>query len=284
MMAVMTDPSPCGNSGSGTSVPNTPGTDAVEALRAESAELDALVAALTTADWNRPTPAPGWTVAHQIGHLTWSDTVAALAMTSPEEFAPMVDAVLADGSTVVDDGAAELARLDTHDLLHRWRAGRETLADLLARADPAARIAWFGPPMSSRSMITARLMETWAHGTDIADTLGVPRTPTARLRDIAHLGVRTRDFAHRLHGRPVPDVEFRIELEAPDGNTWIWGSPDATERVAGPALDFCLVVTQRRTLDGTALQVSGDQARDWLTIAQVFAGRPTRTGDRRVEP
>ena len=42
-------------------------------LRAESADLDSMVAGLTTEGWARPTPAPGWTIAHQIAHLTWTD-------------------------------------------------------------------------------------------------------------------------------------------------------------------------------------------------------------------
>ena len=31
---------------------------------------------------------------------------------------------------------------------------------------------WYGPSMSARSFVTARLMETWAHGMDVADALG----------------------------------------------------------------------------------------------------------------
>lgn len=248
-------------------------------LRAEGDELDALVADLDAAAWNRSTPAAGWTVAHQVGHLAWSDGIAALAMTSPAEFAPLVEPTVADGSPVVDDAAAEFAALPPDRLLARWRAGRIALAEQLDRAGPKDSIGWFGPPMSPRSMATARLMETWAHGTDIAGALGVVRTPTARLRDIAHLGVRTRDFAYRLHGHDVPGVEFRVELDAPDGgDPWTWGPEEAAERVAGPAQDFCLVVTQRRRQEQTALQVDGDLAREWLGLAQVFAGRPTRTG------
>lgn len=265
----MTEPAAIG---SGAPQPAT----TVDHLRAEGDELDALVAGLSPDRWRLPTPAVGWSIAHQIGHLTWSDEVAASAMTSPADFAPMVGPVLADGSTVVDVAAAELASLGPDDLLGRWRSGRLALADLLDAADPGATIPWFGPPMSPRSMATARLMETWAHGTDVADALGLDRTPTGRLRDIAHLGVRTRDFAHRLHGEPVPQTPFRIELEAPEGGTWTWGPDDAEERITGPAADFCLVVTQRRRLERTDLRVVGDQARRWLTFAQVFAGRPTR--------
>ena len=132
-------------------------------------------------------------------------------------------------------------------------------------------------------------METWAHGQDIADTLGVTRAPTARLRHVAHLGVSTFAFTHTLHGLDTPAEPVRVELEAPDGAHWTWGAPDAADRVTGTALDFCLVVTQRRHLDDTALRVTGSTARGWLAIAQAYAGRAGegRTPDssaRRPEP
>jgi uncharacterized protein (TIGR03084 family) len=62
---------------------------------------------------------------------------------------------------------------------------------------------------------------------------------------------------------------------APSGaDTWTWGDPSAANTVRGPALDFCLVVTQRRHVDDTALDVQGDAAREWISIAQAFAGPP----------
>jgi uncharacterized protein (TIGR03084 family) len=123
-------------------------------------------------------------------------------------------------------------------------------------------------------MATARLMETWAHGQDVADALGVRREPTGRLRDIAHLGVRTRDFAYRINQLEPPADEFRVELTGPDGEDWAWGPAGADQRVAGPAEGFCLVVTQRRELGDVDLTVTGEEAARWLTIAQAFAGPP----------
>jgi uncharacterized protein (TIGR03084 family) len=128
--------------------------------------------------------------------------------------------------------------------------------------------------MSARSAVTARIMETWAHGQDIADTFGVLRRPTDRLRHIAHLGVSTIGFTFRLHDRPAPDVPIRVELRAPSGIRWTWGDEDAADRVEGSALDFCLTVTQRRHVGDTALSVHGRVAREWIGIAQAFAGAP----------
>jgi uncharacterized protein (TIGR03084 family) len=128
--------------------------------------------------------------------------------------------------------------------------------------------------MSAASMATARLMETWAHGQDVHDALGVPREPSDRLRHVAHIGVRTRDFAYLVRDLPVPSEQFRVELTAPSGEVWTWGPADAANRVRGPALDFCLLVTQRVHRSDTALVADGADAEQWLGIAQAFAGPP----------
>ena len=128
--------------------------------------------------------------------------------------------------------------------------------------------------MSAAAMATARLMETWAHGQDVADALGARRVPTARLRHVAHIGVRARDYAYRAHGRTPPDVPLHVALTGPDGQAWAWGPADAADRVTGPALDFCLLVTQRRHRADLALTATGPDADAWLDIAQAFAGPP----------
>ena len=252
--------------------------DLLEDLAAESGALDALLAPLEDAAWRTPTPAPGWTVAHQIAHLAWTDRVAALAARDPEAFHVMLTAALQEsGIGFVDQEAERGAQQTPAELLAAWRAGRHDLATALPEVPPGAKLPWFGPPMGAATMATARLMETWAHGQDVADALGVKREPTARLKNVAHLSVRTRDFAYIQRGLPVPDSEFRIELTAPDGSLWTWGPETAAERVSGPALDFCLLAAQRRHRDDLAVQVVGDQADQWLDIAQVFAG-PSGSG------
>jgi uncharacterized protein (TIGR03084 family) len=174
----------------------------------------------------------------------------------------------------VDEGAERLAETPPAELLAEWRGTRARLHDELRRVDHGRKLPWFGPPMSAASMATARLMETWAHGLDVADALGVTRPATARLRSIAHIGVRTRDFAFTVHGLPVPSEPFRVELTAPDGSTWSWGPDDAAQRVTGAAEDFCMLVTQRRPRAQLDVTAAGDDAATWLTIAQAFAGPP----------
>jgi uncharacterized protein (TIGR03084 family) len=164
------------------------------------------------------------------------------------------------------------------DLLAEWRARRDDLAAAAAGAAPDARIEWYGPSMGLRSFLTARLMECWAHGQDVVDAVdesGATRPATDRLRHVAQLGVITRGWSYRVRGRDVPDVEVRVELTAPSGATWTWGDPSAIERVTGPAEGFCLVITQRRHVDDTHLVTTGAAVREWMEIAQAFAGAAT---------
>ncbi|GAA2371115.1 TIGR03084 family metal-binding protein [Streptomyces cuspidosporus] len=250
-------------------------TDAVLGdLLAEGEELDGLVAGLAEEDWATPTPAEGWTVAHQIAHLAWTDERAAQAATDPAGFAAEVRKAAADPDTFVDEAAQLGAARPPDELLRRWREGRRRLRRVLAAQPAGTRLPWYGPSMSVASMATARLMETWAHGQDIADALGVRRAPTARLRHVARIGVRARGFAYAVRGLGPPAEEFRVELRAPDGDLWTYGPEDAPQRVTGPALDFCLLVTQRAHRADLAVRAEGPDADRWLDIAQAFAGPP----------
>ncbi|MFH9294067.1 TIGR03084 family metal-binding protein [Streptomyces sp. NPDC017520] len=247
----------------------------IDDLREESDELDALVAVLDAPGWRAPTPAERWTVAHQIAHLSWTDEVALLAATEPDRFGDEVAKALAAPETFVDEAAEALvAAHDPDALLTRWRAGRQRLDKVLRDAPAGSRIPWYGPPMSVASMATARLMETWAHGQDIADALGVTRTPTTRLRHVARIGVRARNYAYGARGIAAPEEEFRVELHAPDGEMITYGPEEAVQRITGPLLDFCLLVTQRAHRSDLAVTAEGREADQWLSIAQAFAGPP----------
>ena len=159
-------------------------------------------------------------------------------------------------------------------MLAWFRAQRAVMVDVMRHVEPSARVPWYGLEMSAASLLTARIMETWAHGQDIADALGARRTPTPALRHVAHLGVRAFANSYRARKLPVPSVEVRVALDGPSGEAWAWGPESALNRVDGPALDFCLVVTQRRHVDDTALVTRGEVASEWMTIAQAFGGPP----------
>jgi uncharacterized protein (TIGR03084 family) len=243
-------------------------------LRAESADLDHLVSALPARQWAAATPAPGWTVAHQIAHLAWTDHAALLAATDQDAFAVQVEEMLRSPDSYVDEGAEEGAVLLPSELLARWRAGREELQRVLRAAPSGTRFPWYGPPMSAPGVATGRIMETWAHGQDVADALGVVRRPTRRLQHVVRIGVRARDHAFAVRGLEPPGEEFRVEVSGPDGETWAHGPEDAAQRVTGSALGFCLLVTQRAHRSDVDVRAVGPDARRWLDIAQAFAGPP----------
>lgn len=247
-------------------------------LVAEQRALDAVVADLDPAQWALPTPSPRWSIADQIGHLTYFDTTATLAIVDPPAFvthrgelvASFADDLAVDGATL---GA--FRRLAPAEQLAEWRRHRDELEAAGRTLADDARVEWYGPSMGAKSFLTARLMEVWAHGQDVCDTVGARREPTDRLQHIAQLGVITRGWSYAVRGETKPDDEVRVELAAPSGAVWSWGPEGASESVTGPAEDFCLVVTQRRHVDDTTLSLHGHAARDWMTKAQAFAGGAT---------
>jgi uncharacterized protein (TIGR03084 family) len=243
-------------------------------LAAETAVLDAILAPVQPDGWKRETPAAGWNIADQVSHLAYFDEAALLAAADPERFRRRAQQVMAGAADLPDRIAAEHHHRPGSDLLEWFRHARQALLDGFASVDASARLPWYGPDMSPASSITARLMETWAHGQDICDALGAARPITSRLRHIAHLGVRTMAFSFASHGLAMPDDQVRVELRGPDGDRWAWGPPDAASQIRGAALDFCLAVTQRRNPADLALDVRGGTAQEWITIAQAFAGPP----------
>jgi uncharacterized protein (TIGR03084 family) len=243
-------------------------------LAAESRLLDELIAPLDQDGWRTPTPAQGWDIAHQLAHLAWTDEVATLAATDKAAWDEVVLAAMGDPDGFVDAAADLGATAGGAEILARWRASGLQLAEALRQLPEGARLPWFGPTMSATSMATARFMETWAHSLDVADALGVRREPTDRIRHVVHLGVRTRNFAFANAGLDMPAADFRVELMAPSGELWTLGAENAEQRVSGPAIDFALLVTQRRHRADLALVASGTQAEAWLGVAQAFAGPP----------
>jgi uncharacterized protein (TIGR03084 family) len=244
----------------------------VDDLLAESGALRQVLADLPAADWGRPTPAAGWTVTDEVTHLAYFDDVTRLSVTDPERFTSEADQLAADGDDFPDRVAARFHDTAPADALTWFDHVRAHLTTAYRQADPSVRLPWFGPAMRPASSVTARLMETWAHGQDILDTFGIARVPTARMRHVADLGIRALRYAYTVNGLEIPADPIRVELAGPDGARWTWGPPDAASRVTGTALDFCLLVTQRRHRDDTALEVTGATARQWTSIAQAFAG------------
>jgi uncharacterized protein (TIGR03084 family) len=248
--------------------------DLIGDLEAEHGALDALVSGIDAPAWDCVTAAEPWTVRDQIGHLAFFDEAATEAIVDPERFVPKAEALIGAGGDPMEEHLRRGRAVKAPQVLAWWRGARSGFVAAARTLDAGDRVPWYGPPMGALSFVSARLMETWAHGQDVADALGVTRPATARLRHVAHLGVRARPFSYAVRGLDVPSEEVRVELTGPDGDSWAWGSAGAPAEVRGPALDFCLVVTQRRHVDDTSLVLSGSAATEWMGIAQAFAGPP----------
>ncbi|HEV7863916.1 MAG TPA: TIGR03084 family metal-binding protein [Acidimicrobiia bacterium] len=249
---------------------------------AEHDDLRAILVDVPPDDWERPTPAEGWTVRDQISHLAFFDGAARLSMADPDAFRAGRAEAMADIETFVHRVLDYGRGIPGSELLDRFADERRGLVEAALAAPEGVRIPWYGPDMAVASSVTARIMETWAHGQDVADALGATRPLTGRLRHVCDIGIRARPFSYRNRGLEPPGTALRVELLAPDGSMWEWGPPDAPDRVSGTALDFALVVTQRRHWDDTVLAVEGDDARTWIAFAQAFAGGPTQTDPTRA--
>ena len=244
-------------------------------LAMEQEELDAVVANLDESGWETMTPSEGWDIKEQIRHLVYYENRANLAASDQEAFKQWIEEMKQDPNKMTKHVETTGKDLTAEETLNWWREERRALLEALSKMDRKSRIHWYGPALGAMTFATARLMETWAHGQDVVDALGIQRKPTDRLRHIAHMGVSTLKFSYANRNMEAPDTPVRVELSGPSGDTWSWGPEEATDRVGGPAEDFCLVAVQRRHVADTNLIVTGETAQQWMSIAQAFAGPPT---------
>lgn len=243
-------------------------------LEAEQRDLEKVLEKLPPERWDLPSHSPGWSARDQISHLAYFDESATLAITDPEAFADKVREAMQSGPAME---AAYLGRgraMTPAGVLDWWRSASKGLIAAARTLDPAARVPWYGPAMSASSFVTARLMETWSHGLDFIDAVGAERPDTDRLRHVAFLGFRTRAYSYQARGMQMPPDPVYVELTSPSGETWAFGEPGAANVIRGTATDFCRVVTQRRHLADTDLEITGPAAQEWMSIAQAFAGPP----------
>lgn len=247
-------------------------------LRDESEALYELLKPLTDADFERPTLFKSWTINDILEHLhLWN--VAALDSFQNED---AFDAYLQEILPYVMEGRIKecervyIDGLAGHALLEAWRAFYLEMTDCFKDVDPKHRVRWAGPDMSVRSSITARLMETWAHGQAIYDLLGVERQDTDRIKNIVVLGVNTFNWSYATRQETPPGPMPYVRLVSPSGAVWEFGDNNEQSRIDGMATEFCQVVTQVRNVGDTALQLTGAVAEDWMAKAQCFAG-PSET-------
>jgi uncharacterized protein (TIGR03084 family) len=248
-------------------------------LAAEGDDVDALVRDLEPAAWATPTPAPGWTVAHQIAHLAATFRMAALSAADPAAFTAMASRLGPDFDANVRFALGRYVNDPPEVLLVRWREERAAADRALAALPPARLVPWLVRPLPAATLAAAGMMELFGHGQDIADALGRQRTYTDRLRHLVGFATRTWDFGYLARGLEVPEAALRFEITAPSGALWEFGAADSTERVSGSAVDFCLLVTRRRHHEDLDVRALGAVAQGWLEIAQAYRG-PAGEGRR----
>ena len=236
----------------------------------ESRALYSLLANRPDGDFTRVTLFKGWTVNDVLRHLHYWNWMAELQIADEVRLEGELAAVASEGMRPREKTHA--ADAEGGALLQAWWDQVRKTADVFAEADPKARLKWAGPSMSARSSITARLMETWAHGQEVYDVLGAERVDHDRIRNIAVLGVNTYGWTYKVRGLEPPGPIPMVKLTAPSGEIWTFGEDDGENRVEGSATDFCQTVTQTRNVTDTALRVTGPIAEDWMSKAQCFAG------------
>ena len=243
-----------------------------EDFRAESIALFELLGAADPACFNEPTQFKDWSINTVLQHLHFWNQMAAFQLTDEAELAATLNHISAFEGGMRAYEAAHFQGLAGADLLSVWRDGVDKTADLFAACDPKARLKWAGPDMSARSSITARLMETWAHGQEVYDHLGTARQNEDRIQNIVILGVNTFGWTYKTRGETPPGPMPYLSLTAPSGVVWTYGEVSEVSRIDGPAEAFCQVVTQTRNIADTGLKCVGEVAEDWMSKAQCFAG------------
>lgn len=246
----------------------------IDALREEAAQLYALLCAVPEERWHQPTTFKAWTPWDVVAHLHMGDHQGLTTLRDPEQFLAFRTQLTATRLSRRDYTREWIGPLDGAALRERWYATLQTLCETFMNADPQVKLTWSGPGMKPRMFVTARQMETWAHGFEISDLLKHPRTHGDRLHGIATLGVRTYGWTFSNRDMALPGEAPYVCLSAPSGALWEWNQPQPDNYVKGHAVDFCQVVTQVRNIADVSLDVQGPAATAWMAIAQCFAGPP----------
>jgi len=246
-------------------------------LMAETRAIAGVLAPCPDAQLDTVTAFKGWTINDVIRHLHVWNRAAWMSWAEPSGFDDFMREVMGSakaGRSMRDVERERSGGLAGQALVRAWVDQTDEITTAFLVADPAARVKWAGPDMSVRSSVSARLMETWAHGQEVYDVLGLERRNADYIRNIVVLGMNTYGWTFRNRKLPVPEPVPRVRLTAPSGAVWVFNEGNDESSVTGRAEEFCQVVTQVRNILDTALEVEGANARLWMNIAQCFAGPP----------
>ncbi len=248
-------------------------------LEGETLALAAIVENLTEEQWRLPTVAEGWDSHETVLHLGVGDWFAHLTLTDRQSFLKARERLWAGEASMHELAGPKVHAMSGDELWEWFKDRRREVIAAFRSLDVRERIVWIGPDIGARSMATGRLVESWTHSQDLADTFGVSYPRTDRLRHIAHLAVVARGFSYANRGMTPPEEPVRVELTGPSGDLWVWGPEEAANIVCADAYEFCKVVTRRQAIADSAVEVRGDLALEWMKIAQPWI-EPPRISDR----
>ncbi len=248
----------------------TGASDLLDDLTAEQRELQERLGAIDRDVWLQPTPARGWDVRDTVAHLADTDEMAiATATGTPGSIRERAETA-ASGEDLTYQGVLHGRRRSGSEVLEWWESTTAAAREMFEALDPNVRVPW-GIGMRAPSLITARLMETWAHGLDVSAAIGVQPVDTDRLAHVAWLATRALPYAYTLAGRDAPPDPLRVELTLPSGAVWTTGPADATSRITGPAGEYCRVFVHRLPPgDARGLRAEGPAATSALSVARAF--------------
>ena len=255
----------------------------------ESESLADALRNLNDVDFKQKTQFKGWTIEDILGHLHMFNVAADLTLEDGAKFKlffSRIEKEMANGKTLLQSQYPWLNGMSGRILYNSWIEGSSKVAAKYVIADPKTRVKWAGPEMSARSSITARQMETWAHGHEIFDSLGINREEFDRIKNIVFLGVNTFNWSHVVNKQVVPDAMPYLRLTSPTGQLWEFGDRNDKEMISGDAVGFAQVVTQTRSFYDVNLTAIGPVANHWMNIAQCFAGnaeKPPVKGSRFIQ-
>ena len=247
----------------------------------ECAALDAALAPLAEADFDRVTLFKDWTINDVLQHLHFFNLMAVLfgfrARPVCRRLCPVQEgraAVRRDPWWAVTDRM--LGGLKGQALRRAWRD------DLGGDGSPFCRCRPEGPgEMGGAGHVRA----VFHHGAADGDLgpwpgrssmcWGWSATEGDRIRNIAHLGVSTYGWTFVNRGEAVPEPAPFVRLRAPSGRCL--GLGRAIGRRAGRGAmrsNSARSWPRHATSQMSDLTVSGPNATRWMAIAQCFAGPP----------
>jgi uncharacterized protein (TIGR03084 family) len=242
----------------------------LEELAEEQASLESILRPLTRDQWLLATPAEGWDVRDTVSHLADTEEIALDTATGGQRQLNQEGLGFAKPEDYTQWMVEKGRTMEPDKVLTWWVEAAAKTRAMFKSKDPKERVPW-GLGMTVRSLVTARLMEHWAHGLDIRAAIGEPPNITPRLRNVAWLIVQAFPYAFTVAKREQPHGTLRVELDAPGGETWTFGPEDADNRITGDAGEFCRVGVQRmRRQDATTLKAEGPLAEAALDVARAF--------------